>query len=785
MAFALEGIRVIDLTQFQQGPYATMMLADMGADVIKVEQRGTGDPGRKLGAVWPGGTGAFFEANDRNKKSITVDIRSEKGLEIVYRLVTDADVFAQNFRPGVADRLRLGYDVISRINPSIVYLTGSAFGLKGPMGKSPGYDGVGQAMSGLLDMTLSAPGVPPASLGFSISDQCSAFLLAYGAVVALLHRERTGEGQQVDTSLLASTMNLIGWTFQSHLVPGGKAKRFVMPRARLTQIRKEAGVTSSHYAKDCKPIMILMIGRELQEKSFRAMGLGDFVGDPRFATGEGIIENREALLAAMDRADRHPGPGRVAAALRRGGRDRRADKHACRGGGAPPGRGQRVHRGHRPPRRGADQGLRAARKIPQDPRPPGNRPEAGTAHRPGPGGAWRLHGGGDRRTAAGRDHLTVMRQARPGGSEAAIVSDTEELRRSAVADEISGAEAVARVLKEEGVQHVFGIHGAHIWAMLSRICESGIKMIHMRHEQSGVYAADGWARASRTPGVCFGTASPGVFNMVAGLSHASLSRSPVVAIVGQHPTTQDGWGSWQENYGADVCGPLTKWSKRVTHTGQISFWLQKAFRDCLAYPPGPVLVEIPSNILGRMEAPAKAPQAGYVPKGETTAPSPAAGDTRQIEAAVRMLMEAERPIVVAGNGVYWADASEALRSFAELARIPVHTRRIGRGAVREDHPLAITGGFRRPFFRDCDVMLVLGHQLNSLENFGQPPTYGSTTQYIQVGEADVEFSPLLPARLSIRGNPRLVLEQMIDCVRVARDRPTRADPLARPGHPGA
>ena len=301
MAFALEGIRVIDLTQFQQGPYATMMLADMGADVIKVEQRGTGDPGRKLGAVWPGGTGAFFEANDRNKKSITVDIRSEKGLEIVYRLVKDADVFAQNFRPGVADRLRLGYDIIARINPSIVYLTGSAFGLKGPMGKSPGYDGVGQAMSGLLDMTLSAPGVPPASLGFSISDQCSAFLLAYGAVVALLHRERTGEGQQVDTSLLASTMNLIGWTFQSHLVPGGKAKRFVMPRARLTQIRKEAGVTSSHHAKDRKPIMILMIGRELQEKSFRAMGLGDFVGDPRFATGEGIIENREALLAAMDR----------------------------------------------------------------------------------------------------------------------------------------------------------------------------------------------------------------------------------------------------------------------------------------------------------------------------------------------------------------------------------------------------------------------------------------------------------------------------------------------------
>jgi acetolactate synthase-1/2/3 large subunit len=346
--------------------------------------------------------------------------------------------------------------------------------------------------------------------------------------------------------------------------------------------------------------------------------------------------------------------------------------------------------------------------------------------------------------------------------------------------EFSGVDAVARVLKEEGVEYVFGIHGAHIWAMLSRICEAGIKMIHMRHEQSGVYAADGWGRASRKPGVCFGTASPGLYNMVGGLAHAFHSRSPVVAISGQHPTTQDGWGSWQEAYGAEACRTITKWSKRVTHTGQISFWMQKAFRDALAYPPGPVLVEIPSNILGRMENPVKAPQSGYVPKGENVRPAPASGDPAQIEQAVRLLMGAEKPIVVAGNGIYWADASEELRTFAEMTRIPVHTRRIGRGAVREDHPLAITGGYRRPFFRDCDVMLVIGHQLNSLENFGQPPTYGGSTRYIQVGEADVEFSPLLPAKVSIWGNPKRVLRAMIDCVAsLGQDPPQRTEWLAR------
>jgi crotonobetainyl-CoA:carnitine CoA-transferase CaiB-like acyl-CoA transferase len=300
MALALEGIRVIDLTQYQQGPYATMMLADMGADVIKVEQRGSGDPGRKLGPLWPGGTVAYMEANNRNKKSITIDIRKEKGKEIIYRLVKGADVFAQNYRPGVAERQGFGYEAISAINPGIVYLTGSAFGLKGPMGKDPGYDGVGQAMSGLLNMTYSPEGVPPASLGFSIADQCSAFLLAYGAVVALFQRERTGVGQQVDTSLLGSTMNLIGWTFQSHLVPGGKAKRFVMPRARITQLRSDVGVTSSHCAKDGKPIMLLMIGREFREKSLRVMGFEELISDPRFATGEKIIENREALLKSID-----------------------------------------------------------------------------------------------------------------------------------------------------------------------------------------------------------------------------------------------------------------------------------------------------------------------------------------------------------------------------------------------------------------------------------------------------------------------------------------------------
>jgi CoA:oxalate CoA-transferase len=302
MQTPLEGIRVIDLTQFQQGPVSTMLLADMGAEVIKIEARGKGDPGRHFGPWGPGGTSAYFEANNRNKKSITVDTRKEKGKEIVYRLVKKADIFAQNFRPGVAARLGFGYEKLSEINSRIIYLTGSAFGLKGPMGKMPGYDAVGQAMSGMLNLVWSPQGTPPTSLGFSVSDQTGAFMLAFGAVLALFHREKTGIGQEVDASLLGSTLALVGWTFQGHIHPGsGQGTRFQVARARVTRVRgSEAGITSSHIAKDGKAILLVLNGRELQLKSYKIMGLESFIEDPRFASWDQIKENLEPLLSAID-----------------------------------------------------------------------------------------------------------------------------------------------------------------------------------------------------------------------------------------------------------------------------------------------------------------------------------------------------------------------------------------------------------------------------------------------------------------------------------------------------
>jgi crotonobetainyl-CoA:carnitine CoA-transferase CaiB-like acyl-CoA transferase len=302
MALPLEGIRVIDVTQFQQGPVATLLLADMGAEVIKVEPRGKGDPGRHFGPFGPGGTSAYFECNNRSKKSITVDTRTEKGKEIVYRLIKKSDVFAQNFRPGVAKRLGFGYEKLSEINPRLIYLTGSAFGLKGPMGEKPGYDAVGQAMAGLMSFIWSPPGVPQTGLGFSASDQSGGFMLAFGAMIALFNRERTGQGQEVDVSLLGSTITLIGWSFQSQLTPGGGGGgRFQAPRARISRVRgTEAAITSSHYTKDGKPLALLLNGRDLWEKTYKVLGLESSINHPKFANYEYVRENLDTVLNALD-----------------------------------------------------------------------------------------------------------------------------------------------------------------------------------------------------------------------------------------------------------------------------------------------------------------------------------------------------------------------------------------------------------------------------------------------------------------------------------------------------
>ena len=252
---ALNGVRVLDLTIWQQGPMTTALLGDWGADVIKVEGPDSPDPGRSLVRfeATPGGPNAYFETHNRNKRGIVLDLKSEAGREVFYRLAKDADVVMQNFRPGVGERLGLDYETLRAINPRLVYCQASGFGLKGPDAQRPALDPLAQARGGLMSVT-GEPDAPPTRTFGGMADQSSAFILAFGIMMALYHRERSGEGQMVDGSLLQGQLALQAFNITSYLMSGSYAGS---PIPRIS--RKLTSPIWNHYrCADGKWVMLSM-----------------------------------------------------------------------------------------------------------------------------------------------------------------------------------------------------------------------------------------------------------------------------------------------------------------------------------------------------------------------------------------------------------------------------------------------------------------------------------------------------------------------------------------------
>jgi crotonobetainyl-CoA:carnitine CoA-transferase CaiB-like acyl-CoA transferase len=257
---ALNGIRVLDLTIWQQGPMTTALLADWGADVIKIEGPDSPDPGRSLVRyeAAPGGANAYFEAHNRNKRGIVLDLKTEVGRDVFYRLAQDADIVIQNFRPGVGERLGIGYEDLREVNPRLIYCQASGFGLEGPDAERPALDPLAQARGGVMSVT-GEPDAAPTRTFAGFADQVSAFLLAYGIMVALFHRERTGEGQRVDGSLLQSVLGVQSFNITSFLMSGTYAGS---PMPRLS--RRLTNPLWNHYrAGDNRWLMLAMaqIGR--------------------------------------------------------------------------------------------------------------------------------------------------------------------------------------------------------------------------------------------------------------------------------------------------------------------------------------------------------------------------------------------------------------------------------------------------------------------------------------------------------------------------------------------
>jgi crotonobetainyl-CoA:carnitine CoA-transferase CaiB-like acyl-CoA transferase len=235
MGTALEGIRVLEWGHWQQGPVAARVLGDLGAEVIKIENRVDGDPARGLARVVGASTAVhgrncIFEHHNRNKKSITLDLTKEKGREILFRLVEKSDVFIQNMRQGAPERLGLDYQSLSKYNPRLIYATASGWGPKGPNSSKPCFDVTGQARSGMM-IVAAEPGMPPRPVQVGLGDQLGGIMTAFAIVTALLTRERQGIGQKVEASVLGSLTNLLSVNIEFKLVMGQEISPFVRTKA--------------------------------------------------------------------------------------------------------------------------------------------------------------------------------------------------------------------------------------------------------------------------------------------------------------------------------------------------------------------------------------------------------------------------------------------------------------------------------------------------------------------------------------------------------------------------
>ncbi len=282
----LDGLLVVDLTRVLSGPYCTMLLADMGARVIKIEQPGRGDDTRGWGPPFAGEESAYFLSINRNKESLTLDLKQPEGQRILGQLLDRADVVVENFRPGTMDRLGFGYGTVAARWPRIVYCSISGFGQTGPRRDQPGYDAVIQAEAGLMSVTGESDG-PPLRLGIAIADIVSGMFAAQGVAMALLARARSGRGQLVDIGMLDATVALL--TYQA-------ANYFVTGRAPERLGNRHPTIVPYETFEAADGEFVLAVGNDdLWRRFCKVAELSDLAGDPRFVTNRARVEHYDEL----------------------------------------------------------------------------------------------------------------------------------------------------------------------------------------------------------------------------------------------------------------------------------------------------------------------------------------------------------------------------------------------------------------------------------------------------------------------------------------------------------
>jgi crotonobetainyl-CoA:carnitine CoA-transferase CaiB-like acyl-CoA transferase len=283
----LAGVRVLDLTRVLAGPFGTMILGDLGADVIKVEEPGHGDGVRDIGPFYPDGTSHYFLAINRNKRSIAVDMKSEAGRDLILDLAERSDVVIENFRPGVMERLGLGFETLTRRKPDIILCSISGFGRTGPMAEKPSFDLVSQALSGVMSIT-GEPDSPPTKMGLPMGDLAGGLWGSIAVLAALNRRHRDPSPQHIDLSLLEGLMGLLGYLGQLAMITGESPKRMgsdhhsVVPYGRFE-------------VADGYLVIALHVG-SFWRGFCRAIGREDLSDDPRFRSTRERSANRDVLL---------------------------------------------------------------------------------------------------------------------------------------------------------------------------------------------------------------------------------------------------------------------------------------------------------------------------------------------------------------------------------------------------------------------------------------------------------------------------------------------------------
>jgi formyl-CoA transferase/CoA:oxalate CoA-transferase len=292
MPGSLDGIRVVDVTTSVAGPFATMILGDLGADVIKVERPGSGDDTRAWGPPFWNGEAATFLALNRNKRSVELDLKDPDGRRAFERLLCEADVFVQNLRPGTFDKLGLGHEAVRELNPRLVHCDMTGYGHTGPLGDQPAYDPLMQAFAGLMSLT-GEPGRPPVRIPASILDQGTGMWAAIAVLDALRARERTGRGAHLETSLLNTAMMWLPTQFTGYLAEGtvptplGSGTVGIYPYAAFP--------TADRY-------VIIAAGNDnLWRRLCGVLGRADLVDDPRFAHNPDRVSHRELLFEELAR----------------------------------------------------------------------------------------------------------------------------------------------------------------------------------------------------------------------------------------------------------------------------------------------------------------------------------------------------------------------------------------------------------------------------------------------------------------------------------------------------